>query len=122
MVHNKKLHSVAPPAESSGLRAKALKNLPCLVRPGERKEATGRDGEPWVYHSCDVVVLDSTGIKERGSDVRIAWVRTLNQLEDAVGNWIAVRPVEDGQSVILEPLEGADLAVAERVLDEIDDG
>jgi hypothetical protein len=29
--------------------------------------------------------------------------------------------VEDGRAVILEPLEGADLAVAERVLDELDD-
>jgi hypothetical protein len=114
------LHRVVPPGESSGLRAKQIKNLPCLIRPGERKEATGRDGEPWIFHSCDVIVLDSTGIKERGSDVRIAWVRTLNQLADAVGEWIAVRPVEDGQSVILSPLEGADLEVAERVLDGLD--
>jgi hypothetical protein len=115
------LHPVAPPPESSGLRAKNIKNLPCLIRPGEYKEEPkGKDDDPWCYWSCEVVIFDGSGIKERADGVRISWARTLNQLKDAAGNWIAVRPVEDGRSVILEPLTGADLAVAERVLDELD--
>jgi hypothetical protein len=116
---NGRLHPVAPPAESSGLRAKDLKNRSLLVRPGEYHEEDGRDGKPWKYFQAEVYVLDRSGIVEHGDGVRISWARTLNQLGDAAGEWIAVRPVEDGNAVILEPLTGDDLAVAERVLDEL---
>jgi hypothetical protein len=116
-----KLKPVSPPADADGMRAKDLKNLACLIQPVKKgNDPKGRDGEPWDYWSCDVHVLGPDGIKESGTNVRISWGRSMNQLEDAAGNWIAVRPVEDGRAVILEPLEGADLAVAERVLDELD--
>jgi hypothetical protein len=43
------------------------------------------------------------------------------QLLEFSGEWIACRPVEEDVAVILAPLTGADLEVAQRVLDELDD-
>jgi hypothetical protein len=116
-----KVHPLAPPPESSGLRAKDLKNLPLLILPGEHKSETSkRDEKPWEFVECRVIVLDRSGIVQQADGVRISWARAIPQLVDAHGEWIAVRPVEDGNAVVLAELEGADLAVAERVLDDLD--
>jgi hypothetical protein len=117
------LKDPSPAPESSQLRAKNLKNKPLLVRPGEEGEQQGKDGNPWRYIVCEVVALDRSGIVERGDGVRFSWARALPQLIDGRDIWIACRPVEDGNAVILEPLDGAERDVAERVLDELgDDG
>jgi hypothetical protein len=113
--------SPSPPPESSGLRAKDLRNQALLVRAGEyREEKSGRDDKPWCYYECDVILLDRAGKKQSASGVRISWSRTLAQLSEFVGEWMACRPVEDGNAVVLEPLTGPDLEVAERVLGELD--
>jgi hypothetical protein len=115
-----KLHPLIPPSESSGFRAKDTVGLPLLILPGERKsEKSKRDDKPWDYVDCRVIVLNDSGIEKQGDGVRYSWARALAQLEDAHGEWIAVRPVEDGNAIVLEELTGADLEVAERVLDEL---
>ncbi len=114
------LRDPSPPPESSGLRAKDLKNLPILILPGEYKEETGQNGDPWKYVICEVVVLDRSGIVQRADGVRISWARTIQPLMDSQGEWLACRPVEDGNAVILEPLKDGAREVAERVLDELD--
>jgi hypothetical protein len=118
-----KIHPLSPPPESSGLRAKDLKNLPCLVLPGEQlqEEKSAKDDKPWEFVECEVIVLDRSGIVQRADGVRISWARAVPQLLDAKGQWLAVRPVEDGNAVVLEELTGADLEVAKRVLDELDE-
>jgi hypothetical protein len=110
-----------PAPESTGLRAKDLRDKPCLIRPGKPGEVTGRDGEPWVFIDCTAILLNGKGIEERADGVRISWARALPQLEAAPGTWIACKPVEDKRAVVLEPLTGAERAVAERVLAELDD-
>jgi hypothetical protein len=120
-----RLHAPPPPPESSGLRAKDLKNRPCLVLPGDLKsEKSNRDENDWTFVECRVAVIDRSGIVERGDNVRISWARAVPQLTDFAaeypGEWMPCRPVEDGNAVILAELEGADLEVAERVLEELD--
>ena len=113
-----KLH---PPAEPSKTpRAKDLKNQPLLIKPGQRyKKEDGADGKPWVYHECAVVTLDRQGIVDQYDDVRISWVRVLPQLEASKGQWLAVKPYDTGEGIVLVGLEGQELAVAARVVDEL---
>jgi hypothetical protein len=115
------LHNPSPAPESSQLRAKDLKNLPLLVRPGEYREEEGRDGKPWNFVECEVIVLDRSGIVQRADELRFSWARAIPQLREFTGEWVACRPVEEDQAVVLAPLTGADLDVAQRVLDELDD-
>jgi hypothetical protein len=113
----------APAAPVQSLRAKDLKNSPCLMRPIVLREEDGQDGRPWVYWACEVAVLDRAGIVgDIHGGVRISWVRTMPQLEEAKGQWLACRPVETDAGVVLEALEGAALEVAERVAAEFDAG
>src|SRR5829696_2559400 len=111
----------APADAKTQVRAKDLKNQPLLVKPGERQVADGADGEPWVYITCDVITLDRQGIVEQLSGVRFSWVRALRQLEAAQGSWLACKPYDTGEGVVLLDLAGPELEVAERVLDELDD-
>jgi hypothetical protein len=108
-----------PAPESTGLRAKDLRNKPCLIRPGELGELPGRDGQPWRFVTCRVLVLNEYGIEESADGVRISWARALPQLEAASGTWIAAKPVEDQRAVILEPLTGAERECAEATLAEL---
>jgi hypothetical protein len=113
-----KLH---PPAEPNKTpRAKDLKNQAMLVRPGQKYVTEdGADGKPWKYVECTVVTLDRQGIVEQYDDVRISWVRTQQQLEASKGQWLAVKPVDTGEGVVLVGLEGQELAIAERVVGEL---
>jgi hypothetical protein len=104
------------------MRASALKGLALLVKPGALKSEKGRDGEDWDYYVCEVHALNDSGIEKSGTGVRFSWKRSMKQLKEANGGWLAVRPVEDGNAVILEALTGSELAVAERVLDDLDEG
>jgi hypothetical protein len=97
-----------------------LRNTPILVKPGQRYERDGQDGKPWVYVECEVVTLDRQGIVEHADGVRVSWVRVLPQLEGARDQWVAARPVDTGEGIVLEPLSGAARDVAERVADELD--
>jgi hypothetical protein len=116
-----RIHPLIPPSESGGFRAKDTVGLPLLLLPGERRsEKSKRDEKPWEYFDCRVIVLNDSGIEKEADGVRYSWSRALAQLEDAHGEWIAVRPVEDGNAIVFEELTGADLDVAERVLDELE--
>src|SRR5829696_5157013 len=110
---------VAPREPVKNLRAKELKNTPCLIRPGQYYEKQGEDGKPWKYVECEVATLDRQGVVEQAGNVRISWVRALPQLQAAKGTWIACRPYDTGEGIVLQALEGDAREVAERVLDEL---
>jgi hypothetical protein len=110
----------APGEPVHTLRAKDLRNTPILMKPGDRYEEDGSDGRPWIYHECEIITLDRQGIVERADNVRVSWVRTLPQLQAAKDTWIACRPFDTGEGVVLQPLEGESRRVAERVLAAID--
>jgi hypothetical protein len=113
-----KLHPPADPNKNP--RAKDLKNQPLLVKPGQKyKVDDGADGKPWTYVECAVVTLDRQGVVEQYKDIRISWVRTLQQLEASKGQWLAVKPIDTGDGVVLVGLEGPELAIAERVVGEL---
>jgi hypothetical protein len=116
-----KLAKVPPPAEPNKTpRAKDLKNQAMLVKPGQKYVTEdGADGKPWKYVECTIVTLDRQGIVERYDDVRISWVRTQQQLEASKGQWLAVKPYDTGEGIVLVGLEGQELAIAERVVDEL---
>ena len=46
-------------------------------------------------------------------------MRCLPQLEAAKGEWLAVRPHDTGNGIVLVDLQGDALEVAERVLEEL---
>jgi hypothetical protein len=116
-----KLAEVPPPAEpSKSPRAKDLKNQAMLVKPGQKYVTEdGADGKPWTYVECEVATLDRQGVVERYEDVRISWKRVLPQLEERKGQWLAVKAIDTGEGIILAGLEGQELAIAERVVDEL---
>jgi hypothetical protein len=121
-----RLHQPPPPPENSGTRAKDLKNQVCLVLPGQLKtEKSNRDDNDWVYVECRVAVCDRSGLVSLSDNVRISWARAVPQLTafaaEFPDEWMPCKPIEDGNAVILAELEGADLAVAERVVDELTD-
>ena len=108
------------PAKPS-LRAKDLLGQALLIRPGEyREEQSARDEKPWKFAACTVLVLNGDGIKSREEDVRISWTYVVPQLRRHPGEWIHGRPVKHDQTVVLEPLDDKELAVAERVLEGLD--
>jgi hypothetical protein len=110
----------APGDPVRNLRAKDLKNVPLLVKPGALREQNGQDDKPWIYRECEVVVLDRAGIVERSDNVRISWVRAMPQLEAAEGKSLACRPTDTGEGIVLNALEGDALRVAQRVVSELD--
>jgi hypothetical protein len=119
-----KYHAPPPPPDSASIRAKDLRNKPLAILPGEyREETSRRDDAPWRYVECEVLLLGADGIAQRADGVRISWTRAVRQLRDFAaefpGDWMPCRPVEDGNAVVLEELEGADLEAVERVLDEL---
>jgi hypothetical protein len=73
------------------------------------------------FVECDVIVLNENGIKSIEEGVRISWTYVVPGLRKHPGEWIHGRPVKPDQTVYLERLEGEELAVAERVLKELDE-
>lgn len=111
-----------PPAPEGGqnLRAADLKNRVLLLRPTEHDTVEGKDGKPWEFVACDVWVLDRAGIVETGHGVRFSWWKAVAQLKDAIGRFVACKPVEqEDRSVELMPLPGDARAVAEKVAAEL---
>ena len=74
MSGNARLAKLVPPGEEQTLlRAKDLKNVPLLLKPGQKyKKDDGADGKPWVYVECEVATLDRQGIVEHADNVRIS--------------------------------------------------
>lgn len=113
-----------PPDPDAGMKAKNLKNRVCLFRPtamGEwpAKEAEGDEkakaAQPYV--ECDVWVLESEGVVEEGTGVRVGWWRAVEQLKDSLGKFVGGKPVEqDDRSVVLVPLSGSAREVAGKVV------
>ena len=109
-----------PGDEEPRLKAKNLKNRPLLIRPTDHRTETGQDGKPWEYVECDVWVLDRSGVEEEATGVRFSWWRARNQIKNAMGRFIACRPVEqDDNSVILVPLKDEARKVAGQVMADL---
>jgi hypothetical protein len=114
------LANVPPPGEPNKTpRAKDLKNVPMLLKPGQKYVIDGADEKKWTYVECDVVTLDRQGVVGQYEDVRFSWGRTLPQLEERKGQWLACKAIDTGEGIIFVGLEGRELETAVRVIGEI---
>jgi hypothetical protein len=113
---------------ASHMKAKDLVNLALILRPNElRHDGDGKDdqGNPkaYTYVSCDVWVIDGSGIVDHGEGVQFSWKRVLPQLSDRIGEYVAAKPVLlDDNSRVLQPLTDAGKAMARKVIAEIKSG
>jgi hypothetical protein len=105
------------------MRAKEIKNSPCILKPIKiDTEEEGKDGA-WDYVLCAAWELDRSGVVRHEPELRISWKRARPQLEDRIGKYVMCKPKElDSGGVILVDLDGEQLAVAERVVDELTSG
>lgn len=111
-----------PPAPevTDRLKAPDLKNRVVILRAtgsGNDPEKLDKNGRMWEWTTCDVWVLDRTGIEMQDVDLRISWWRVREQLAAAgEGVLIAGKVTEnDDRSITLSPLTGKAREVAGKV-------
>lgn len=118
-----------PPPPDPGERMKAadLKNKVVLLRPTKHDVIDGKpdpktgEVKPWEFVECDVWVLDRVGIVEQDRGIRISWWRAVAQLCEAIGSFVACKPLEqEDRSVILASLVGESREVATQAIKEIE--
>ena len=111
----------AVPEGGDRMNAKNLKNQVLLLKPtgtGEWPAKDDRKAQPFV--TCDVWVLDRSGVTETGQDVRFSWWKAVSQLSGQIGEFVGCKPTErDDNSVELVPLEGDARKVAAQVVADI---
>ncbi len=115
----------APPPEAtegSSMRAKDLKNKPCIFHPTKEGEWPAReDMNGGAYVACDVWVLDRQGVVEHGTNVKVSWWRCLDDLRAHMGGYLGGKPEQqDDNSVILAPLSDAAQKVGEQVVADLE--
>lgn len=112
------------PEATDRLRAADLKNRVVIFRAtgqGSDPSHPDKNGRPWEWTTCEVWVLDRSGIELHETDLRVSWWRVREQLAAAgEGALVAGKVNEnDDRSITLEPLSGDARNVATKTAESI---